>query len=152
MEPVTDKPKRLVLSKPQRAELAMMFDGRCAYCGGPLGDRWHADHIEPVIRNMRWVRGKGYVSTGAVLHACRDTIENLFPACAPCNIDKHSLTLEYWREVIQRRCEVLSRDSATYRSAKRFGLITETSAVVEFYFEKIAAIAQEEAKHTEKAG
>lgn len=73
-------------------------------------------------------------------------VSNLFPACAPCNIDKHSLTPEYWREVIQRRCQILSRDSATYRSARRFGLIRETSAIVEFYFEKTAAITQKEAK------
>ncbi len=145
---LVDMPKRLTLTKAQRSELAAMFDGLCAYCGGALGERWHADHIEPVVRDTKWVSGKGFVSTGSVLHVGRDTIENLFPACAPCNIDKHSLTLEYWREVIQRRCEVLLRDSATYRSARRFGLIVETGLGVEFYFERVLRAQQ---ATTEKA-
>lgn len=37
------------LTKKQRAELHMKYAGRCAYCGCELGDRWHADHFEPVI-------------------------------------------------------------------------------------------------------
>ncbi len=145
MDAVIEKPKRLVLTKAQRADLAGMFGGLCAYCGGPLGERWHADHIEPVIRDMQYVRGKGYICTADVLHGDRDTMANLFPACAPCNIDKHSLTLEYWREIIQRRCDVLLRDNATYRSARRFGLIVETGITVEFHFEKVARAALSEA-------
>ena len=40
----------MALTKKQRAELRMKFGGRCAYCGCELGDKWHADHVQPVIR------------------------------------------------------------------------------------------------------
>lgn len=33
------------LTKQQRAELRNKYDGRCAYCGDLLSDRWHADHF-----------------------------------------------------------------------------------------------------------
>lgn len=28
----------------------MKLGGRCAYCGCELGEKWHADHVKPVIR------------------------------------------------------------------------------------------------------
>ncbi len=40
----------MALTKKQRAELRMKFGGRCAYCGCELGEKWHADHVKPVIR------------------------------------------------------------------------------------------------------
>ncbi len=42
----------MALTKKQRAELRMKFGGRCAYCGCELGEKWHADHVKPVIRLM----------------------------------------------------------------------------------------------------
>ncbi|MFW8236293.1 HNH endonuclease, partial [Klebsiella pneumoniae] len=42
----------MALTKKQRAELRMKFGGRCAYCGCELGDKWHADHVEAVRRNI----------------------------------------------------------------------------------------------------
>lgn len=45
------------LSKAERAALKQKFDGRCAYCGCELGDRWHADHVRPVTRLSEWVAG-----------------------------------------------------------------------------------------------
>lgn len=40
----------MALTKKQRAELRMKFGGLCAYCGCELGEKWHADHVKPVIR------------------------------------------------------------------------------------------------------
>lgn len=39
----------MALTKSQRAALREKFGGRCAYCGSELGERWHADHIEPIV-------------------------------------------------------------------------------------------------------
>lgn len=130
------------LTKAQRATLREMFGGLCAYCGQPLGDRWHADHIEPVERKLKFVRD-GYVSklraTGEFHKPERNTIGNLHPACAPCNIDKHAMSLEDWRKKLQRSCEVLARNQPTYRHARRFGMVMETNVEIVFYFERIAS-------------
>ena len=48
------KPKKLS-KKEQRQILKMKYGGRCAYCGEELGDRWHADHIKPVLRRSKVV-------------------------------------------------------------------------------------------------
>lgn len=126
------------LTKAQRQALHDKYGGCCAYCGHPLGERWHADHVEPVQRNSRYVMGKGYVPTGTMWAPERDRIENLMPACPPCNIDKHSLSLEEWRRKLAGACGVLHRNSATYRHAVRFGLVKEIGLPITFYFELLA--------------
>jgi hypothetical protein len=124
------------LTKQQRSALRERFDGRCAYCGADLGDRWHADHVEPV-RRTDWMRRFGVMREGPD-HPERDTLANLLPACAPCNIDKHSFDLETWRAMVGRRLEVLRQHSSAYRHALRFGLVKEQPAAIVFYFERAA--------------
>lgn len=123
------------LTKAQRATLHSMFEGRCAYCGQQLGERWHADHHEAVLR--------GYAEPSAsnpqgILHPQRDTIDNMMPSCAPCNLDKTSYTLEQWRAKLAKSCDSLTRYSSTYRHAVRFGLVRDTQQPVVFYFERVA--------------
>lgn len=125
------------LTKAQRAALREKFGGRCAYCGGELGKTWHADHIEPLVRNNWFTRIGATPRPPDYPH--RDTLENMNPACPPCNIDKHSLSLESWRQMIQRTNEVLSRDVATFRRAIRYGLVKLDDRPVTFYFERLAA-------------
>lgn len=43
------------LTKQQRHALHAKYDGRYTYCGDILPDRWHIDHIEPIVRN--WWNG-----------------------------------------------------------------------------------------------
>lgn len=122
------------LSKAQRATLRTMFDGRCAYCGAELGERWHADHLEPVLR--------GYAPSTpdnphGVFHSDRDVIGNMMPACAPCNLDKTAYTLEQWRAKLAGSAASLLRYSSTYRHALRFGLVANTAAPVVFHFEQM---------------
>jgi 5-methylcytosine-specific restriction endonuclease McrA len=121
----------MALSKKQRAALREKYGGKCAYCGQPLGNRWHADHVEPLGRNdwLKVPRGPDYPH--------RDTLENMNPACAPCNIDKHSLSLESWRALMQRSNEVLIRDVSTFRRAVRYGLVTLSEKPIVFYFETL---------------
>jgi len=136
VEMMATEPPKFRLSKSARVDLAARFDGRCAYCGSPLGDRWHADHMDPVIRETKYVRGKGYVQTGKVLHEARDCLENMMPACAPCNINKGSLCLEGWRRELGRTLEIMQRNYPTYRTAVRFGFVVELPQPVEFFFER----------------
>lgn len=122
------------LTKAQREQVRLKFDGKCAYCGCDLPARWHADHIEPVVRNdwLKVPRAPDWPE--------RDTIENMNPACPPCNIDKHSLSLENWRQMIERSNEVLMRDVSTFRRALRFKLLEIRPEPVTFYFERLEAL------------
>jgi len=127
------------LSKKQRAELKMKCGGRCAYCGIELGDRWQADHVEPVNRKFKWVRGTDgitrSVATGEMWNPENDHIDNLLPACAPCNNDKHSATLEEWRRRLSDLLGSLERNSSTFRHARRFGMVVEAPKEIRFHFE-----------------
>lgn len=128
------------LTKAQRAALREKFGGRCAYCGQPLGDKWHADHIEAVERKLERVPDMGVYrlrTTGEFHKPQNDTLENMNPACPPCNIDKHSLSLESWRAIIERSNEVLARDVSTFRRAVRYGLVVLHPKPVVFYFETL---------------
>ena len=123
------------LTKSQRSALREKFDGLCAYCGQTLGERWHADHIEPVVRND-WQKRFGF-STRQADHPERHTLDNMNPSCPPCNIDKNSMSIESWRKIIERSNEVLHRDVSTFRRAVRYGLVQVQNKPVVFYFEKI---------------
>lgn len=123
------------LTKAQRSKLHGMYGGRCAYCGEVLTKTWQADHKEPVGRQGKWVFGK-YMQTGAMDWPERDCIENLVPACRPCNIHKSVYSLEEWRRILQNSGEVLTRNYATYKHAKRFGLVVELKPTVVFFFER----------------
>ena len=119
------------LTKAQRAELREKFGGRCAYCGCELGDKWHADHVKPVIR-----------FDGKMLHQEHDEIGNLVPACHPCNLHKHCNSLEDYRRIIgDGRREFLV--SGKGKALVRMGLVKMKSDPVVFWFER--AEAQEKA-------
>jgi hypothetical protein len=128
------------LTKTQRAALREKFGGLCAYCGEPLGPRWHADHVEPVMRRSIWVRGQGFVPTGELDWPERDKLSNFNPACAPCNLYKGTLDLESWRKAIQHLNDLLLRDSSPFRHALRFGLVAEMRQPVLFHFERLAML------------
>ena len=128
----------MALTKAQRAVLREKFGGRCAYCGQPLSDKWHADHIENVDRELKHIPGRGLVATGRMHRPERDTVENMNPSCVPCNLDKHAMTLEDWRGMIERSNEVLTRDVSTFRRALRYGLVQLNTQPVLFYFERVA--------------
>ncbi|EPO5559745.1 TPA: HNH endonuclease signature motif containing protein [Pseudomonas aeruginosa] len=121
------------LTKKQRAELRMKFDGKCAYCGCDLPERWHADHFEPVKRGV-----SSYVTGRDALHPERHCFENMMPACAPCNISKGSQSLEGWRGWLAGHVDSLNSYHPIYRISKAFGLIEETGKPVVFYFERFA--------------
>lgn len=65
-----------------------------------------------------------------------DSIENMLPACRSCNNYKSTLSVEKFREAVEKWPVVLSRDSITYRNAVRFGMVVPVPHKVIFYFEK----------------
>ena len=122
------------LTKAQREQLKNKFGGHCAYCGDQLGDKWHADHIEAVKRDIIHVGG-GKLVSGEMTRPHLDTIENMNPACVPCNLNKSSMSIEGWRGVLGGYRKALIRDSHTFRHSLRFGLVEFTDKPVVFFFE-----------------
>jgi len=115
------------LKKAEREHVRLKYEGCCAYCGAVLTGRWHADHLQPLIRQQ------GKEADQPENH----NLANMMPACAPCNISKGRQTLEGWRLWIEGHVNSLNSYHPIYKLAKAYGLIVETGAPVVFYFERI---------------
>lgn len=133
------------LTKSQRELVRNKLGGRCAYCGEKLGSKFHVDHFHPVYRqgprNGYWATledGQQHYIEGyerGPLFPERDNIENMMPSCASCNILKSTLSIDQFRETIQKFINTLNERSTQYKFAKRYGLVTETGNTVKFYYE-----------------
>lgn len=76
------KKQRKTISRMVRMAVWEKTDGHCIYCGERMNpfSRFHVDHLDPVARGGD------------------DDLENLVPACATCNVQKHALSLEQFRQ------------------------------------------------------
>lgn len=131
----------MAISKNIRTQIFNKYNGKCAYCGDPLQKGWHVDEIEPVRRNTRWNSEKRryeICKEKPYSHPERMCIENQNPSCPSCNINKHSLSLEEFRNLIKGFMKHLNEVNTQYKIAKRYGLIQETNIDVKFYFETIS--------------
>ncbi|TDX83962.1 HNH endonuclease signature motif containing protein [Epilithonimonas xixisoli] len=125
------------LTKSQREILSQKYDGKCAYCGCELQKGWHADHIEACVRNRSYVDGKGWIFDGTFEKPENNHIGNFNPSCPKCNINKHQMTIEQFRDSIKQYVQSLNKYSVQYQMAKKYNLINETEIEVVFYFETI---------------
>lgn len=134
------------MKKEDRQKVFDKYGGRCAYCGCELLKGWHVDEVEPVRRRFEYLKdadGKRIYKDGEMLkkaimlHPERLHIDNQNPACASCNINKHSESLEQFRINIAAYMKHLNEISTQYKIAKRYGLVQETGIEVKFYFETI---------------
>ena len=115
---IPKKTRQLVLSK---------YEGYCGYCGY-RPDKLQIDHIDPVRNHWQIEDNANY-------------IENLMPACPPCNNFKMTFNLEQFRREIKQQVERARKYSVNFRTAERFGLlkINEEKEVV-FYFETLKKV------------
>ena len=113
------------VSKKNRKIIFEKYKGRCAYCGDSLQKGWHVDEIEPIVRNQ----------DGTCKYPERFHIDNQVPTCPSCNINKHSMSLESFRNLIKGFMKRLNNQSTQYKIAKRYGLVNENDIQVKFYFE-----------------
>lgn len=74
-----------------REKLFNEQDGKCFYCGKELPEYWHADHKTP--------KSRGGSSKQ----------DNFVAACEFCNLSKHYLTFEEFRDKIKERVQYLFR-------------------------------------------
>lgn len=111
------------LTKTKREVLRRKFGGCCAYCGSELPARgWHAERCEA---DFALLPGE-----------CR----GLMPVCTECRTSKGNASAEAFRVLLSQQVYRAQRHSVNFRTAMRFGLVRETAAPVEFWFEKYAAV------------
>ena len=146
-----------------RQKIFDKYNGHCAYCGCELQKGWHVDELEPCKRRYKYIEahwknkltGETTQSYNAIRRNFDDwdrikakqvqdgceyperlVIENQMPACASCNINKHSLSLEEFRSLIEGFMKHLNELNTQYKIAKRYGLVKEDIKPIVFYFEK----------------
>lgn len=153
------------MNKKDREIVFNKFGGRCAYCGCELKKGWHVDEILPVRRKTKKVKGYWHLPNGEVVPNNSFTedemvskgirwkeerwvadgyenpenmhIDNQYPACAKCNINKHSMSVDGFRESIVGYLNSLNLRMVQYQMVKKYGLIQETGIEVKFYFETV---------------
>lgn len=117
--------------KVDRQKVFNKYGGRCAYCGVIIViDKMHIDHIRP---KHNFYNGR----IDKVPNYHHNDFINLNPSCATCNITKHTMTLQEFREHIENRIKQLNKNNSVYRFAKRYNLIIEKPRKIKFYFEEI---------------
>jgi 5-methylcytosine-specific restriction endonuclease McrA len=102
------------MNKKLRDTIFQKFDGKCAYSGTTLEEDWQAEHIKPIVRNIK-------------KHGCLfpndDTIENIVPVQKLINHYKHSLSLEEFRNwylsKLHLRLKNLPKNPKTEKSKRR---------------------------------
>jgi 5-methylcytosine-specific restriction endonuclease McrA len=126
----------LKLTKEQREEIRMKFEGCCAYCGLRLPLKgWHVDHVAPIYR-----LDPRFFLRESCANPENENPDNYWPACASCNLFKGVYDVETWRGELAKQVERARRESFNFRFAERFGLVRETGAPVVFWFEKYRAL------------
>lgn len=116
------------MDKKTRQKIFNKFKGKCAYCGCDLTKGWHVDHLQPIRR----------YSNGTAEHPEHECVDNYMPSCASCNINKHSGSLEDFRQLISGFKKHLNELNTQYKISKRYGLVTEVDKPVIFYFETLS--------------
>lgn len=127
------------MNKADRQKVFEKYGGRCAYCGCELQKGWHVDEIQPIVRGVKYRYDGigGRIDEKYITYPDRINIDNQNPACASCNIQKHSQSLEDFRNQIANFVNSLNRYHSIYRFVKRYGLVKETGTPVKFYFETL---------------
>ena len=130
-------------SKKDREIIFNKYGGKCAYCGDDLKKGWHVDELLPVRRNYFYdsVKKKTVLDKeNPYYHPERMNIDNQMPSCPSCNINKHSGTIEEFRNLIQGFKKHLNEINTQYKISKRYGLVVEVEKPVVFYFEEVKLI------------
>lgn len=111
-------PERKRLTKKERQAVFDRMKGHCAYCGCEITiSEMQVDHVMPLRK-------------GGL-----DTLENMLPACRSCNHYKSTLTVQQFRDTVEKMPYRLMRNNATFRNAVRFGLVNSNPHNVIFFFE-----------------
>ena len=118
--------KHSQIKKSIRELVYKKYNGHCAYCGSNIEYKdMQVDHVDSLY--LSYIHG---VETD-------DTIDNYLPACRQCNYYKGGGSLECFRERLTTEMMHNLRNNFGYRLAIKYGLVSENSINIEFYFEKL---------------
>jgi hypothetical protein len=78
--------------------------------------------------------------TGVLERPQNENLDNLFPACAPCNLLKSVYSLEGFRKEIGMQVERARKYSVNFRTAERFGMVQVVPVPVVFFFERYQGV------------
>ena len=99
----------------------------------------HVDHVKPLRRKNKYDRKtKKWKRTGQVRSPQNDNLDNMLPSCAPCNLWKHSMSLEKFRRSVATQAEKLYKKSTGFRLLFRFDIIEYNDKPIKFYFETMS--------------
>jgi len=125
-----------------RQQVYDKYKGHCGYCGEKIElKRMQVDHIIPEAYFVIHIKNKFKIPT-FLLHLTENDvnhIDNLMPSCPVCNNWKSVYNLETFRDEIYKQIERLNKYSASFRFAKRYGLVVEYEYPIRFYFEEVEA-------------
>lgn len=127
------------IPKKIREEVYNKFNGRCAYTGKELDEKWQVDHITPKVKYI-W---KGNVEN-------MNDINNLFPTISIVNHYKRGEDLEMFRRYMSKfhlRLAKLPKKTSLERTKRRieymntiaqlFDITIDTPFSGKFYFENL---------------
>lgn len=116
------------MKKAIREQVHQKYGGHCAYCGEEITlAQMHVDHAKPIYRHHDTVN-PAFRGT--------DTVDNMMPACKPCNLWKGVYSIEQFRAEVAAQVERLRLRSANFRMAERYALVEATGKPVIFWFER----------------
>lgn len=124
---------KMAFTKKKREQIHAKYSGHCAYCGDLIELKdMQIDHIIPKRNFVKIVKSTtfSHLTENDVDHD-----DNLNPSCRFCNKRKDAFDLEFFRSELAEQINRLNKYSASYRFAKKFGLIKETQRPIVFYFE-----------------
>ena len=72
------------------------------------------------------------------------TVDNMVPACPPCNMFKSTHSIEAFRKHIENLPDILDTYSVKYRNAIRFNMLQDMREPVTFWFEEEGNVSNDE--------
>lgn len=115
------------LSKSKREALRRRFNGCCAYCGETLpACGWHAEAI-----SEEFVQG------------------GIAPVCTSCRTIKGNSSPDEFRSLLAEQVDRALRHSINFRTAMRFGLVSQRVERVEFWYQRCDGVCPDKSDKAE---
>ena len=139
------------MTKKERQKVFEKFDGRCAYTGKPLDDKWQVDHATSKVMH-RFITYTTMIDYDQLQDKLKDVdnINNLLPAISIVNHYKRGYDIEGFRvrmKGLHKRLAKLPKKTIVERTAKRKKYLLEVAELFDinidkpfsgvFYFEQI---------------
>lgn len=129
--------ERKSIPKAMRQQVYDKYHGHCAYCGREIKmSEMQVDHIVPIAHSIYGPREQAEKVRKMFDDGSINGIDNLMPACRPCNFYKGINNIDGLRQRIQSELEHTCRSTFQTRLAMQYGMIEYKPWDGVFYFER----------------